>query len=268
MNIEILHNRLCLLIFTLLFSSVLSTGAFSCDYRHTLSECTATNTGAACYKNNYYDTPNLACIPRKFWTNGCIFWNSLNSDTEIDPGCLSCVDGTYLSVNETKHDSNIDWSYFCNEGSVGVDNCKWEVQLNKTGTEEGKKSNQCSACDLGYFPSEYLGGSAPIISSSLFKTCTKSATGGVVQIKNCQYLGMIGATTYKCYSCEEGYALDNAGTGCVQFLGDQKCNQVDSSGTKCKRCWWPWWFNNFECANSKLITVMISTGIMLGIFIN
>ena len=73
---------------------------------------------------------------------------------------------------------------------------------------------------------------------------------------------MSSSTNYVCHACKTGYVLNNAGTNCVTYTKDQNCMQADSTGQNCKKCWWPFWFNEKLCSKSY-INIYVSIMVVL-----
>lgn len=265
----------------------ISKGAYKCNYDLYLRSCTGNNSGTECTPNNVLQ--NGKCSPRYGFVFNCVQYKKISEsavgEDQQDPGCLGCTDGRYLFVNKTEYTNKVaitdpndanrkilqdqSSTYYyssCDSGSNSVDNCKWPFTYNSTSTSP-TAADYCFACDENFIPditshsgSEYYDSNwtqtkFPKNLANAFKKCTDSTSGSIA---NCAYTGLTRATnttpTIVCYACKEGFVLDNAGTACVTYTEDINCMQVDAN-SKCKKCWWPFWFQQDICLRGYLMSL-------------
>ena len=148
------------------------------------------------------------------------------------------------------------YGYECVGGSSSIDNCKWGMKYNYTSDNSILTTDYCYACKQGSYPdtSSRSSDTSPSMMPVMFTSCGGSNSSGV---SNCAYMGVNSSGTQVCYACESGYVLDNAGTSCVAYITDSECMQVDSTGTYCKKCWWPYWYFDNKCGKSNILKVSV-----------
>jgi len=216
------------------------------------------NTGDECSPNNYFTSSS--CQPRVNYIHNCVNYFDTTTDLEADPACTACVDGRNLALNKTwAMVSDVNTTYYgyeCVGGTSSIDNCKWGMKYNSTDSITVTTADYCYACKQGSFPdaSSRSVDTAPSVMPVMFTSCAGSNSSGV---ENCAYMGVDNSGAQVCYACESGYVLDDAGTACVAYATDSTCMQVDSTGTYCKKCWWPYWYFNTKCTGSNILKVSI-----------
>jgi hypothetical protein len=68
---------------------------------------------------------------------------------------------------------------------------------------------------------------------------------------------MTATNTYKCYTCEDGFVLNSAGTACLDNTGgDANCVRLNAERDMCLECWWPYWYHGRACLKGNVVGVV------------
>merc|ERR1712086_162670 len=113
----------------------------------------------------------------------------------------------------------------------------------------------CFLCKKGYSPS-----SAHSVATTFFTVCTK----GNAAFANCMYQ-RLESTTTKCFGCNSGYSINNAGTSCASTT-DNNCNTMDSTDSACQSCWSAYYFNGTACKKNAQMTAFVMGVLALVMF--
>ena len=80
-----------------------------------------------------------------------------------------------------------------------------------------------------------------------------AGTPSACPFTNCSYCSLENLSgTVTCMACLENFVLNNAGTACATATADGNCKRLDSAGTGCEECWWPYYFQATLCLKSRI----------------
>ena len=102
---------------------------------------------------------------------------------------------------------------------------------------------RCKWCNKDY------AGTGSVSQDAGFESCGAGGT-----ISNCEFYGLLGASTLSCDSCKAGYALKSNQIKCTSFTIDANCRMLNGSNT-CQYCFHSYFWNTNLC---KLFTNLVA----------
>lgn len=82
-------------------------------------------------------------------------------------------------------------------------------------------------------------------------TCLK-----MIVISNCEYAMQVSTSSYFCYSCKKGFAVNSNQTACASFNKDPYCRKLSSGNTQCENCYHGYVWDTVKCRMKSLIFLL------------